>query len=163
MFEAEEDERLMRRALALARLAADRGETPVGAVVVRADEVVGKGQERTRETFDPSAHAEVEAIRAACRSLQRHDLRDCTLYTTVEPCVLCGYAIRRAGLARVVYGVPAGEAGAVTSRYAILTDPGIAGWLPPPDVRSGVLASDCLDMLRHRAREGRSDPPPRAQ
>jgi tRNA(adenine34) deaminase len=150
MTDREEAERLMRRALALAQRAAELGETPVGAVVIRAGEVVGEGQERTRARLDPSAHAEVEAISAACRQRRTLDLSDCTLYTTVEPCVLCGYAIRRSGVSLVVYGVPAGQAGAVTSTYAILTDGNLHGWPQPPIIVSGVLASECLEVLGRR-------------
>jgi tRNA(adenine34) deaminase len=138
----------MRRCLELAEIAALGGDTAVGALIVRGDEVVGEGVERTRATLDPSAHAEVEAIRQACRHLDRLDLRDCTLYSTVEPCMLCGYAIRRTGIARIVYGVPAGEAGACTSSYAILSDRDLKGWPPVPEVTGGVLADECLAALR---------------
>src|SRR5690349_2709502 len=107
----------MRRCLQLAEIAALAGDTAVGALIVRGDEVVAEGIERTRATLDPSAHAEVEAIRQACQRLATLDLRGCSLYSTVEPCVLCGYAIRRTGIARVVYGVAAGQVGASTSSY----------------------------------------------
>ena len=112
----------MRRCLELAEIAALAGDTAVGALIVCGDEVVAEGLERTRTTRDPSAHAEVEAIRQACQHLDTLDLRGCSLYSTVEPCVLCGYTIRRTGIAHVVYGVPAGQAGACTSSYAILAD-----------------------------------------
>jgi tRNA(adenine34) deaminase len=154
MRQPDEDERLMRRALALAQIAAGRGETPVGAVVVQAGKVIGEGHERTREGLDPSAHAEVEAIRNACQCLQTLDLSACSLYTTVEPCVLCGYAVRRTRITRVIYGVPAGQAGAVTSKYAVLTDADVIGWSAPPIVRAGILANDCLEMLRRSVRRG---------
>ena len=140
----------MRRCLELAEGAAQAGDTAVGALIVRGDEVVGEGIERTRAALDPSAHAEVEAIRQACQRLGTADLRDCSLYSTVEPCVLCGYAIRRTGIARVVYGVPAGQAGACTSSYAILTDRDFEGWPPVPEITSGVLADECLAALRRR-------------
>lgn len=138
----------MRRCLELAEMAALAGDTAVGALVVCRGEIVGEGIERTRATLDPSAHAEVEAIRQACRHLNSLDLRGCSLYSTVEPCVLCGYAIRRAGIADVVYGVPAGQAGACTSSYAILADRDLVGWPPIPLVTSGVLADECLAALR---------------
>jgi tRNA(Arg) A34 adenosine deaminase TadA len=83
----------MRRCLELAETAAMAGDTAVGALIVRDGEVVAEGVERTRTILDPSAHAEVEAIRAACQRLDTLDLRGCVLYSTVEPCVLCGYAI----------------------------------------------------------------------
>ena len=140
----------MRRCLELADTAAQAGDTAVGALIVCGDEVVGEGIERTRTTLDPAAHAEVEAIRRACRHLDTLDLRGCSLYTTVEPCVLCGYAIRRTGIAHVVYGVPAGQAGACTSSYAILADPGLEGWPQVPQVTGGVLADECLAALKRK-------------
>ena len=138
----------MRRCVELAEIAAMAGDTAVGALIVRGDEVVGEGVERTRATLDPSAHAEVEAIRQACRHLETLDLRGCSLYSTVEPCVLCGYAIRRTGIAYVVYGAPAGQAGACTSSYAILADPGLQGWPQAPEVTGGVLADECFAVLQ---------------
>ena len=138
----------MRRCLELAEIAALAGDTAVGALIVRGDDVVGEGVERTRATRDPSAHAEVEAIRQACQQLDTLDLRGCSLYSTVEPCVLCGYAIRRTGITHVIYGVPAGQAGACTSSYAILADRDLEGWPEVPEVTGNVLANECLAALR---------------
>jgi len=138
----------MRRCLELAEIAALAGDTAVGALIVCGGEIVAEGVERTRAALDPSAHAEVEALRQACQHLDTLDLRGCSLYSTVEPCVLCGYAIRRTGIAHVVYGVPAGQAGASTSSYAILADPDLEGWPPVPEVTGGVLADECLTALR---------------
>jgi tRNA(adenine34) deaminase len=138
----------MWRCLELAEIAASAGDAAVGALIVSGDEVVGEGIERTRATLDPSAHAEVEAIRQACERLDTLDLRGCSLYSTVEPCVLCRYAIRRTGIARVVYGVAAGQAGACTSSYAILANRHLEGWPQVPEVTAGVLADECLAALR---------------
>lgn len=143
----------MRRCLELAEIAAGAGETAVGSLIVCGNAVVAEGVERTRTTLDPSAHAEVEAIRQACRHLDTLDLSGCSLYSTVEPCVLCGYAIRRTGIAHVVYGVPARQAGACTSSYAILADRDLEGWPEVPHVTGGVLADECLAALK-RARIG---------
>ena len=140
----------MRRCVELAEVAALAGDTAVGALIVRGGEVVAEGVERTRAVLDPSAHAEVDAIRHACQRLETLDLGGCSLYSTVEPCVLCGYAIRRTGIAQVVYGVPAGQAGACTSSYAILADRNLEGWPPVPEVTAGVLADECLAALRRR-------------
>ena len=144
----------MRRCLELAETAALAGDTAVGALIVHGDEVVGEGIEGTRARRDPSAHAEVEAIRQACQQLDTLDLRGCTLYSTVEPCVLCGYAIRRTGIAHVVYGAPAGQAGACTSSYAILADRGLDGWPQVPEVTGGLLADECLAALRKAKEPG---------
>jgi tRNA(adenine34) deaminase len=142
----------MRRCLALGHAALEAGEVPVGALVVRGDVVLGEGYEGVRTLLDPSAHAEVQAIRAACRSLGSVNLSGCTVYSTVEPCVLCAYVIRRAGVSRVVYGVPAGQAGGSTSRYAILQDAALAGWPVTPEIVSGILADECLALLQERVR-----------
>jgi tRNA(adenine34) deaminase len=142
------DDHFMGRCLGLAQESLELGETPVGSIVVRGEEILGEGREASRARFDPSAHAEVEAVRAACAKERSLGLPGCTLYTTVEPCVLCAYAIRRAGIARVVYGIPAGQAGGITSRYAILSDSDLKGWPSPPEIRGGVRAAECLEMLK---------------
>ena len=151
------DETYMRRCLALARSAADSGETAVGAVVVRHGVIIGEGAESTRRLSDPTAHAEVLALRAACGRERTLDLSGCELTTTVEPCLLCSYAIRRTGVTRVVFGTPAGQLGGVTSGCAVLVDPALAGWPAPPEVVSGVLARECLEMLQ-QTRTGRRIP-----
>jgi tRNA(adenine34) deaminase len=145
-----EDEKFMRGCIALAKTALSRGETAVGALLVRDGSIVAEAYESTRARHDPSAHAEVEAIRIACERQQTMDLSECTLYTTVEPCVLGGYLIRRSGVSRVVYGVAAGQAGGVTSRYSILSDAMLTGWPAPPDVLGGMLAEECRAILERR-------------
>jgi tRNA(adenine34) deaminase len=143
-------ETYMQRCLALGRAALAAGEVPVGSLVVRGEEILGEGHEGLKALLDPSAHAEVQAIRAACQRAGSVDLAGCTLYSTVEPCVLCAYVLRRAGISRVVYGVPAGQAGGVTSRYDILTDTDLTGWLAPPEIIAGVLAEECAALLLER-------------
>lgn len=138
----------MRRCLELARESLANGEVPVGAVVVRDGQIIAEGAERTRALLDHTAHAEVRAIHAACQALQSTSLAGLTLYSTVEPCVLCAYVVRRAALSQVVYGIPAGQAGGHTSRYALLNDASLRGWPPPPVVVSGVLAAECADLMR---------------
>ena len=149
---SETHETHMRHCLALGRAALEAGEIPVGAMVVRGHEILGEGFEAVRRHLDPSAHAEILAIRAACQRLQSLELSGCTLYTTVEPCMLCAYAVRQAGLSRVVYGVPAGQAGGLTSRYAILSDPELTGWPVPPEIIAGILSEECLALLSERKR-----------
>jgi len=144
-------DRLMRRCLELAAQAAADGETAVGALVVRGDSVLGEGVEGSRRLLDPSAHAEVLAIRAACHHEGSLDLSGCDLYTTVEPCVLCSLAIRRTGIVRVIYGAPASQIGGATSKYRLLTDGELMGYPAPPEIVSGVLAQECLEVhLRAR-------------
>jgi len=148
----EQDASYMRRCLELARRALAAGDVPVGALVVHAGRVIGEGHECTRERLDPAAHAEIEALRAACRTLGTLDLSGATLYTTVEPCVLCAYAARHARIARVVFGVNAGALGGVSGPYPLLTDPTPVAGAAPPAVEGGVLADDCARMLSaHKA------------
>ena len=137
----------MRRCLELAGQARANGETAVGAVVVRNGTVVGEGRERTRRTFDPTAHAEVEANRDACQRLSSLRLDGCELYTTVEPCVLCAYAIRQTGIFRVVYGVEAGPVGGGAGPHPVLVTDAVASWGPAPEVVSGFMAEECRALL----------------
>jgi tRNA(adenine34) deaminase len=148
-------EQYMQRCLELARAAIDHGEVPVGAVIVDGDRILGEGMECTRGLADPTAHAEVRAVQAACHARRTTTLTGVTLYSTVEPCLLCGYAARSIGVAVVVYGVQAGRLGACTSAYALLTDASIAGWSPPPRIVSGILQADCAALLDHYARQRR--------
>lgn len=140
-------ERYMRRCLELARVALAQGDVPVGAVIVDGDRIVGEGSECTRAFADPSAHAEVRAVQAACRIRQSADLTGLALYSTVEPCVLCGYVARSVGVGQVVYGVPAGRLGACSSDYALLTDASVSGWARPPAIVSGILQADCAALM----------------
>jgi len=133
--------------LDLGRAAAERGETPVGALVARGAELVAKAEEATRRLSDVTAHAEVLAIRQAALAVGSIDLEGCDLYTTVEPCVLCSYAIRRSGIARVVYGAPAGTLGGVSSTHAILVEPSISGFAAPPVITKNVRLGECLALL----------------
>lgn len=140
----------MRRCLELARRALAAGDVPVGALVVREGRVLGEGRERTRERLDPAAHAEIEALRAACGALDTLDLSGATLYTTVEPCVLCAYAVRQTRIHRVVFGVTAGALGGATGPYPLLTDATPFAGAAPPTVAAGVLAEDCRRLLAER-------------
>jgi tRNA(adenine34) deaminase len=149
------DERYMHRCIELAQLAFDSGDVPVGSIVVRDDRVIGEGFERTRGRLDPAAHAEVEALRAACATLDTLDLSGATLYTTVEPCVLCAYVVRRTRIRRVVFGVNAGSLGGATGRFPLLTDASSFADREPPALTSGILAEECESLLaRYRRAAG---------
>lgn len=138
----------MRRCLELAGQARANGETAVGAVVVQDGVIVGEGRERTRRALDPTAHAEVEAIRDACRRLDSLELDGCELYTTVEPCILCSYAIRQTGIARVVYGVTAGPVGGGSAApHPVLGTETVDVWGPPPEVVPGFMGAECRALL----------------
>jgi tRNA(adenine34) deaminase len=135
----------MQLALALAQGAAAAGEVPVGAVVVSGGRVVGEGANRPIATHDPTAHAEVEALRAAGRTLGDYRLGGSTLYVTLEPCVMCAAAIVHARVQRVVFGAwdpKAGAAGSLTDVF------GLPGLNHRVDVFGGVLAEQCGALLR---------------
>ncbi|HET7566027.1 MAG TPA: nucleoside deaminase [Gemmatimonadaceae bacterium] len=140
----------MRRCLELARRALAAGDVPVGALIVREGHVIGEGYERTRACLDPAAHAEIEAIRDACRTLGSLDLSGATLYTTVEPCVLCAYGVRQTRIRRVVFGVRAGALGGASGPYPLLTDTASTAHAAPPVVQEGVLAEQCRRLLEER-------------
>ena len=139
-----EDGRYMRLALDQANQAAARGEVPVGAVVVRNDEVIGRGYNRREELRSPLAHAEMLAIEQACRYLGSWRLSDCDLYVTLEPCVMCVGAIVQARLGRLVFGCLDAKAGAVESLYQLCNDTRLNHRLP---VTGGILVTNCSVIL----------------
>jgi tRNA(adenine34) deaminase len=146
----EMDEKFMRRCLELAEEARAMGEAAVGGVVVDGETIIGEGMESTRTLLDHSAHAEVLAMQAASQTLQSLKLNGTTLYTTVEPCILCSWVIRKAGIARVVFGIAAGQAGGFTSQYAVLKDADLNDWVAPPEIASGVLRDECESLMHKR-------------
>jgi tRNA(adenine34) deaminase len=145
MSRAELDPVFMREAIALAQQAQQAGEVPVGAVVVRDGQIVGRGHNAPIGQRDPTAHAEVVALRDAARRLGNYRLEGCTLYVTLEPCVMCSGAVLHARLARVVYGATdprAGAAGSALDVYAL------ASLNPHTEVSGGVLAQECGQLLK---------------
>lgn len=144
----------MRRALAEARRAAREHEVPVGAVVVEGGRVMARAHNRPLELRDPSAHAEILALRRAGRRLGNYRLTTSTLYVTIEPCAMCAGAIVQARLRRVVYGACDPKAGAGGSVLAVLNHPKLNHRV---EVVSGVLAGDCSSILRDffRRRRGK--------
>ena len=124
----------MRRCLELAQQAREQGDAPVGAVIVREGCIVAEGVEAVRVLRDVTAHAELIALRRACQTLGTTDLAGCVLCTNVEPCWMCSFAIREAGIRAVILGAPVADIGGVTSRYPILSDVNIEGWGPAPSI-----------------------------
>lgn len=135
----------MRKALELARLAAGAGEVPVGAVLVRGDEVIGEGWNRPIGARDPTAHAEVVALRAAAARTGNYRLVDSTLYVTLEPCPMCAGAIIHARVARVVFGATDPRTGAAGSVFNLLQSEALNH---RAEVRGEVLAEECGALLR---------------
>ena len=134
------DERYMRMALEGARRAAEAGEVPVGAVVVTHGRIVGRGHNLTEALNDVTAHAEIQAITAAAQTLGGKYLTECTLYVTVEPCLMCGGAIGWSQLGRLVYGAADAKRGCST-----FTD---RAYHPRTEVRGGVLADECSALMK---------------
>lgn len=135
----------MRHALAQAHHASCLGEVPVGAVLVRAGEVIATGFNQPIGQCDPSAHAEIQALRAAGQRLGNYRLPGCELYVTLEPCVMCVGAILHARLARVVYGAPDPKTGAAASVLELFADQRLNH---QTEVHGGVEATACAALLR---------------
>ena len=148
----------MREALVLARAADEADEVPVGAVVVHDGRVVGRGVNRQIRDADPTAHAEIVALRQAARELGDYRLRDATLYSTLEPCAMCAGALVTARIARLVFGSRDLRFGAVRSKFRLADSELLNHRL---EIEEGVLAVECLDLLqsffaRRREREAQS-------
>jgi len=141
------DEYYMRMALAEAARAAERDEVPVGAVVVAGGSIIARAHNLTETLNDPTAHAEMQAITAAAAFLGGKYLTDCTLYVTVEPCVMCAGALAWSQVTALVYGAPDPKKGYTTTGAAILH--------PKTVVRSGVLAAECSEMMKKFFRKKR--------
>ncbi|GGE04469.1 tRNA-specific adenosine deaminase [Tsuneonella deserti] len=135
----------MRRALTLAREAAEAGEVPIGAVVVKDGTIVGEARNAPRATHDPTAHAEIAAIRAAAATLGNERLSGCELYVTLEPCAMCAGAIVHARIGRLVYAAPDPKGGAVTHGARVFDHPQC---LHRPEVVSGIGEGESADLLR---------------
>jgi tRNA(adenine34) deaminase len=139
------DEAFMRQALELAARAAQAGEVPVGAVVVKDGKVIGRGSNRPITTADPTAHAEIVALREAAAVLDNYRLTGCELYVTLEPCAMCVGAMIHARIARIVYGTRDPKTGACGS---IVDLPRLATFNHHGTFEGGVLAQECGDLLR---------------
>jgi tRNA(adenine34) deaminase len=146
-------DRFMREALALAEEAARAGEVPVGAVVVLDDEAVGRGFNQPITTHDPTAHAEVVALRQAARQVGNYRLSGATLYVTIEPCLMCVGAAVHARVGTVVFGSPEPKAGALESTQRAHEHPALNHRLT---VVSGVLARECGELMARFFKERRS-------
>ncbi len=141
----DDDARFMRAALDEARAAAERGEVPVGAVVVLNEELIARAGNRTITDCDPTAHAEVIALREASKRIGNYRLAGATLYVTIEPCAMCAGAMIQARITRLVYGAPDAKGGAVQSCFAVLDHPQLNHRVA---VTAGVLAEDAAAALR---------------
>ena len=143
----QQDERFMRAALAEARQAKEEGEIPVGAVIVAGGRIIARAHNLTETLCDVTAHAEMQAITMAASALGGKYLKDCTLYVTVEPCVMCAGALGWAQLGRVVYGASDEKRG-----YAVYAPKAL---LPKAVVTRGVLEEDCRTLMQEFFKERR--------
>ena len=150
--DAAPDERWMEEALRLAHLAEVAGEVPVGVVVVCAGRVVGRGWNQVLTLGDPTAHAELQALREAARELNNYRLSGCQLYATLEPCAMCAGAIVHARIDRLVFGARDPKAGAAGGAMQVVNHPRLNHHV---EVSAGVLAGRCTEMLQRFFRERR--------
>jgi len=142
----ETDLQFMRAALDEARAAAERGEVPIGSVVVSENRIVARAGNRTITDCDPSAHAEIVALREAAKAMKNHRLLGTTVYVTVEPCAMCAGAMVQARVARLVYGADEPKGGAVHSCFAMLDHPQLNHRI---EAAGGVLADESVALLQN--------------
>jgi tRNA(adenine34) deaminase len=142
----------MRIALKEARRAGEEGEVPIGAVLVSAGEVIGRGRNRPIALSDPTAHAEIQALREGGMRVGNYRLPGSTLYVTLEPCIMCAGALLQARVGRLVFGNEDPKGGAVSSLYSLLEDSRLNHRV---EVTSGVLQAECRELLQRFFRERR--------
>ena len=142
----ERDQHWISYAIKLAKRAEEQGEVPVGAVIVRDNKLVSEGWNQPIGDHDPTAHAEIMALRAAGKAESNYRLSGATLYVTLEPCVMCVGAITHARIKRVVYGADDPRAGAAGSAFSLL---GSDQFNHAPEMKSGILAEECGEILRN--------------
>jgi len=138
------DEQFMRRAIALAEQGAALGEVPVGCVIVRDGEIIGEGFNRPISSHDPTAHAEVVALRDAAKNQNNYRLPDATLYVTIEPCTMCVGALVHARIARVVFGAPEPKSGSLVSADQLMNKTHFNHQF---EFVGGVLADECSELI----------------
>lgn len=146
------DLEFMRSALAEARAADQAGEVPIGAVVVFEGRIVSTGQNSVLRRLDPTAHAEIVAMREAAHAIGNYRLLGCTLYCTLEPCAMCAGALIHARVGRLVYAAPDPKAGACGSVLSVLNHPRLNHQMP---VEQGVLGEESTELLRNFFRDRR--------
>ena len=151
-----DDVTCMELALAEARMAADAGEVPVGALVINNGEIIGRAGNRNLRDHDPTAHAEILALRQAAQHLGNHRLTGCTLYATIEPCAMCAGAAIHARIARLVYGAKDPKAGAAGSILEVINHPRLNHKM---EVVPGVLGDRCSEILQDFFRRRREQTP----
>ena len=140
-----DDERFMGVAIESARIAEDNGDVPIGAVIVREGQIIGKAYNQREQLQDPTAHAEIIALTQAAAAVENWHLNGCTMYVTLEPCPMCAGALVLSRMDRLVYGCSDPKAGACGSLYNIVTDGRLNHRL---EVSSGVMEEQCREQLQ---------------
>lgn len=135
------DEDFIRRCLELGEIARQTNDAPVGSIVVLNNRIIAEAVESVKAKNDPTAHAEIEAVRAACQTLETLDLSGATLYANVEPCWMCSYAIRQTRISRIVFGSRNRKTGGVSSKFAVLRGENLK--LPVPEIAAEILRAEC--------------------
>jgi tRNA(adenine34) deaminase len=142
---SESDLEFMQSALDEARTAAENGEVPIGAVLVHEGKIISRGYNRTLTDNDPTAHAEMVAIRAAAQIIGNHRLNGTSLYVTVEPCAMCAGALIQARIARLIYGCAEQKGGAIRTCFQVLDHPAVNHHV---EVTSGIMAEECVAVMK---------------
>jgi len=142
---SKEDEKFMRAAVEEARKAEDKGDVPIGCVIIKDGQIIAKGYNQREQLNDPTAHAEMIALTAASAAVENWRLHGCTIYVTIEPCCMCAGALVLSRIDRLVYGCDDPKAGAVKSLYNIVQDNRLNHTV---DVTCGVLTEDCSELLQ---------------
>lgn len=133
----------MNKCIQLAQIAKERGDSPVGSVLVKGKTIIGEGIEGGKTFKDITFHSEIEAIRDAIKSHNIKDLSDCVLFSTHEPCIMCSYVIRHHKIKTIVYAIAVDNIGGHTSSFKILEDQTVKKWGDPPAIITGILKEEC--------------------
>lgn len=144
----ETDEKYMHRCIALAKIAKARGNSPVGAVIVKDDQIIAEGIEGETDIPAPVAHAEIIAVLKAVRYCRSNDLSGCVLYTTKEPCFMCSYLIRQTKIRGIIFALRTEGTGGASSIFPILSTNEISRWPSPPFIMEGMLKATCIQLLQ---------------
>lgn len=139
-------ENYMRECIRLAGIAKERGDTPVGSIIVQNGRIISEGIEGGKTHKDITFHAEIEAVRNAVSIAGKADLSDCIMVTTHEPCLMCSYVIRHHKVKQIIIGLTVPDVGGYSSAYPILKDNSIYKWIPAPEVITGILEKKCREL-----------------
>lgn len=142
-------ENYMHECIRLALIAKERGDTPVGSVIVQDGKIISEGIEGGKTHNDITFHAEIEAVRNAVIALGKTDLSDCVMVTTHEPCIMCSYVIRHHRVKQIIIGLTVPDVGGYSSAYPVLKDTSVVKWIPAPEIITGVLEEEC-NQLKNR-------------